>query len=146
MWLEENTWCIFADNNQKQRNLWALYITQTLQTIGDVFQAIINIKFSGYSEVYPLKLIVLDKAGLPKLLPFFGESGMERVEVRRFSECWGFDLGQGLPSSWGPLSLSLGLVVWGLLLLCHTRKWAWQNGHWGQCQLQHRRCRTGCHC
>ena len=51
-------------------------------------------------------LMVHDKSGLPKPLPFLRAVGMETVEVGRFSVWWRVEVGQGPPSSWGTLSSS----------------------------------------
>ena len=79
---------------------------------------------------------------------FFRESvsSGNRISSGRFTLCWGIGSGQGLPSSWDPLSPFCSLTgdagpdpppCCCRQIHCPTRKWAWPRGHWGQCQLQH---------
>lgn len=59
-------------------------------------------------------LVAYDKAGFPKS----PASGVKTVKDGRFSVYYGFELGQGLPSSLTPLSFShflTGLLVQGAL-------------------------------
>ena len=60
-----------------------------------------------------------------------------RISLFPSCSCWGWgsrDLTPWRPCGpWGPSPHCCSRIH------CRTRKWAWQSGHWGQCQPQHRR-------
>ena len=63
---------------------------------------------AGYSVLYEWYMIMI---GLPKPILFFKGLGWELFVDRRLSICWGFELQQGLPSSFSSSVLLLRLVV-----------------------------------